>query len=420
MQSRCNPRLARFVIAAFFIVSAAAQTTLLEIRVAGNERLPSAAISAASGLHVGSTVTRADFDAASQKLFDTGFFQSVNYGYDPKRVGEKTGFVVTLLLAEEPARTPVVLDIPDVDEEQVWRELKHADPFVDRLMPDNEHAAAFYQHAIEACLRKLNREEPIVVKSEADLQTGKMQNVFLPANLPNVGEVHFEGNQVLSTAVLQTATSKLVLDRDFTPRSFRSIVELNLRPLYEDQAHLTVTFPQIKIARREGDKVAVNVAIDEGPLWSLGKVDLTGDEIPTDELLKAAGFAVGKPAYWKQFLACISSMERVLKTNGYLQVASNPVRSLHEETRIVDVNVQVRKGRQFLFGALQLNGLEPGEEQKAMKLWQLAGGQPLNEPYISDYLRSLLKSLSRQVKSVASTTRLRPGTNIMDVVITIK
>lgn len=72
-----------------------AQHPIMEINVAGNDRLPASAVIAASGLHKGQTVTRAGLDAAAQRLADTGFFASVSYGYDPKTAGGVTGYALT-------------------------------------------------------------------------------------------------------------------------------------------------------------------------------------------------------------------------------------------------------------------------------------------------------------------------------------
>ena len=56
-------------VAAFILAPAAlAQHPVAEIKVAGNARLPAAAVIAASGLRVGQIATRAQFDAAAQRL----------------------------------------------------------------------------------------------------------------------------------------------------------------------------------------------------------------------------------------------------------------------------------------------------------------------------------------------------------------
>ena len=134
----------------------------------GNSRLPSGGVVAASGLKFGAVVTRKDLDAATQKLFETGFFRSVNYRYQPKPGDRGTGYVVTLQVGEEKAETPVHLDIPGVDEAQLWAALRSADVLIDKMMPDTEQSAAYYIRAIEVALEQSNRREPITMKTEVD------------------------------------------------------------------------------------------------------------------------------------------------------------------------------------------------------------------------------------------------------------
>jgi len=415
-------RLALSLISSCAVLAtiAFAQAPLYEIRVTGNDQLRAADIVSASGLRTGQVVTRDDFDAADQKLFETGFFTSVNYRYAAKTQGNVVGYALTLQVAEEPARAQVIIDIPGVDATKLWLDLAHTDPFARPQMPQNEHAVAYYQHALENWLKQTNRQDQIVMKDETDLQRGTMAVVFVPANLPKVGEVVFSGNQVLDNATLQRAIVRVAPGQDYTDRLFRRILELNIRPLYEEKGHLTVSFPHIAIADPAAATSTVNVELNEGPAWTLGKVELTGPSLPVDQMMKAAEFPEGKLANWKQILACIENMGRVLKRDGYLQVSSNPVRSFQENGNIVNLTVQVRKGEQFLFAGLRITGFSPELEQKARKLWKLQEGAPMNEPYVNEYVRGMLDALRIQVKSVSIALTVRPGTNLADVALSFK
>src|SRR6202021_1611766 len=133
---------------------------------------------------------------------------------------------------------------------------------------------------------------------------------------------------------------------------FRRLLELNVRPLYEELGRLTVAFPRVNMTDAAEGAVTVTAAIDEGPEWRLGKVRLTGEELPLPDMHEAARFAYGAPANWKQFMASVDKMERALQRDGYITVSAKAVRSFHDSTQIVDVNVEVKKGPQFVFGDL--------------------------------------------------------------------
>jgi outer membrane protein assembly factor BamA len=397
---------------------ASAQTPILELRVEGNSRLPSAGIIAASGLKVGAVVTRHDLDAAAQKLVDTGFFHSANYRFQPKS-SDRPGYVVTLQVSEEKAGRSVQLDIPGIEEAQLWATLRSMNGLIDKKMPDSEDCTAYYQHAIEAALEKSNQRVAIMMKSEVDLKTGEMVAIFRPVNLPLVSDIRFERNQRILAPALTAAVSGLVLHQEYSERVVRQIVDLNLKPLYEEKGLLTVAFPSVTIAKNADGTVAVTVAVDEGKVWTLGKVDVSGDELPLDAMREAAKFPEGKLANWKQVTAGIDAMKKVLHTDGYLAVSAKLERTYRKDAGVVDLAVQVKKGQQFLFGSLQLNGLSGDVEKQLRPAWKLREGDPMNDLYFLEFLRAIRGGPVKDMR-VGQTLNLRPGTNVIDVIITFK
>ncbi|HUE04333.1 MAG TPA: POTRA domain-containing protein [Bryobacteraceae bacterium] len=410
-----HPAVAVCVIAALVPAAALAQHPVMETKVAGNKRLPAAAVIAASGLRAGQMATRAQLDAAAKKLADTGFFSSVTYKYDPETAGSVTGYALTFLVTEQPAIVPVLLDIPDVDAERLWLQLKAADGLIDRQMPDNDLASAYYKRAIEAVLRKLNHPEEIVAKDEGDLPTHRMWLVFRPASLPQIAAIRFEGNSALSAAALEAAMAKVAIGQEYTERSFRRMLELNLRPRYEDLGHLTVAFPRVSISKAGPSQVSVTAAIDEGPAWRLGKVVIKGDALPLADLYEAGRFSHGEPANWKQFMATVHDVEQVLRRDGYLKVSSNPVRSFQDAAKIVDVNLEMTKGPQFLFGELHIEGLEEIVEERLTTLWKIPSGAPMNQPYIDEFITSAMPILRGKFRSFKSEMEVHPGEQVVDV-----
>jgi outer membrane protein assembly factor BamA len=204
----------------------------------------------------------------------------------------------------------------------------------------------------------------------------------------------------------------LLVGGKHSERELRSVIELNLRPLYEERGYLTVAFPSVKLV---GSTAAVQVV--ESALWTLGRVSLNGDTLPTEPMLKPGAFAEGKPANWKLLLECITKMEKVLRRDGYLAVASRPVRQFHDSGQIVDVRIDVRKGRQSFFGSVEFHGLTPADEEIARPLWKLAAGAPMDEPYIDDFWREVYKALNGSAKSIKSQMHPHPDSNIVDVVL---
>jgi outer membrane protein assembly factor BamA len=403
------------MVVAMLAPTAFAQHPVAQIKVTGNERLPAAAVIAASGLRVGQTATHADLDRAAQKLADTGLFSSVSYQYDPKTVGGVTGYAITLQVSEAPAHTAVELDLPGQDPERLWQQLKAADALIDKQMPSNDRASDYYKRAIERVLRKSNDTEEIVMKTEADLNSGRMMVVCRPAHSPKVTAIRFEGNAAIGAGALVAAMTRVAIGQDYSERDFRRMLELNVRPLYEELGRLTVAFPRVSMTGAGDGAVTVTAGVDEGPVWNLGKVALAGDTLPLADMHDAARFASGSPANWKQFLESVKKMEQVLRRDGYIKADAKPVRSFRESERIVDVSVEVKKGPQFVFGELHIEGLDAGTRERLAELWKLPGGAPMNALYVDDFFRAVMPSLRGKVKSVGSELHIRSGTHVADV-----
>lgn len=307
------------------------------------------------------------------------------------------------------------LDIPGLDAEGLWQKLKSADPLIDRQMPNNEHALAYYKRAIEAVLRKSNHTQEIVMKTEADLHTGRMAIICRPASLSKIGAIRFEGNLAIADSALQAAMAKVAIGQDFSERDFRRLLDYNVKPLYEELGRLTVSFPRVQIANAGGSWLVVTAGIDEGPVWRLGTVNLKGDRLPLADMHDATRFAQGSPANWKEFMASVGKMEQVLRRDGYITVSSKPVRAFHEATDVVDVNLEIVKGPQFMFGELHIEGLDPDLRQRLAALWKLPAGAPMDQPYADEFVRSALPILRGKIRTSASELQVHAGANVVDV-----
>lgn len=257
------------------------------------------------------------------------------------------------------------------------------------------------------------------MRTAVDLKTGKLSAVFQPETLPKVAAIRFEGNQAIASEILTQTIGRLTVGQDFSERQFGDIVKLNLTPLYEEKGLLTVAFPPVKSTPGADGSMSVDIPIQEGRTWTLGKVDVSGDALPADDMLKAAHFPTGKLANWKEVSTGIAEMEKVLRRQGYLQVASGQKRTLHDDTGVVDLAVAVRKGTQSLFGSLQVIGLDSENQGKAESAWRLKPGDPLDFYYAyQDYTKSL--RLTGPPKQLRVDLRPRAGTNIVDVAVTFK
>ena len=408
--------LSRALLALFVaVLSAFAQGRLAEVHVSGSTRTTAAVLSA-SGLKIGQPVTSKDLDAACQRLLDSGFFRGASYRYQSKAGSGGLSYSVNFDLMDETTLVQVVLDIPNTDQDQLWTKFKAADPLLDRQMPDTDGAQHYYQQSIEDLLAKSGHPARLVTKREANLGKGSMVVVFRPANLPKLGQIAFEGNHVFDAATLEKTIHKVVIGEDYSDREFRVVVEANLIPMYEEKGYLKVTFPKIVAVPLGSDGVLAAVTIQEGHAWNIGDVQLIGDNLPIDQMLRAGKFHKGAVANWKQILISLDDMRQILRGDGYLAVSANPSRIFHDDTSNVDLRVDVQRGARFYFGSLELQGLTAKENDKAQGMWELRPGAPMDGPYLDEYVRSVFGVVHTKTNVNRQITVRQPG-NLVDVVL---
>ena len=390
MRAGYNPdmRLCAALAALWFVFPLPAQILISSVEAEGDQRIPPAAIVRATGLSQGRTVSVTELDGAAQKLVDTGLLLSVTYRYEPVAGSQPPEYAIAFQVREDPADMPVRLEIPGMDEPPLWRALTAAEPLAGRAMPYNDRAISLYCRALERVLKAAGHEESIAAVQAADLDTGKMEVSLVPARPPVVSSVRFLGSRVIDGALLAEAVGRLVTGNRYSAREFRQVLLLNVQPLYEERGYLKVEFgdPRLEFS---ADRVAVTVTVAEGRPWTLGRVEITGEGVPADAMLKAGNFPEGRTANWRSILESVAEAEKVLAADGRMDAVSRAVRRFREDGRTVDVLIAVTPGKQYRFGRLEVSAL--GEfEARCRGRWTLNPGDPFNKLRAEDVLRDLL------------------------------
>ncbi len=365
-----------------------------------------------AGLRTGVPIDKAGIEAACAKLRDSGMFASVGYRYGP---GPKRGYALSLMLADHATLVDAALDFPGVDENELWQWLAGRYPSFDRKVPDNESAQRFIAEKLAQYLGTKLEGQPIVTRMEAELNSRRMIVSFRPAKLPVIASMTFTGNREIASAALQDLIRKALGDEGFTERHFRTAVEMNVRRVYEDHGFYRVRFPSVAVRRVAASAVEVATAIEEGPQYTLGEVQLIGDKLPVDAMLRAAEFKKGQVANWAEIQNAIWAMEKPLKRTGYFAAAAKPERVLRDDQRVLDLRISFFLGPLYRFGKLRIAGLSPGLEAQARKVWTLRPGDPFDYAYPADFFREFARSAGAwQIRKFEPAMKQGAGDYVMD------
>jgi len=269
-----------------------------------------------AGLHIGAPVDKAAIEAACARLQDSGIFQSINYRYAP---GLNHGYVLTLSVADQGILVESSIDVPGVEENEIWQWLVAQYPAFNRKVPGNDSAQQFIAKKIEEHLGTKLDGQHLVARLESDVVRRRALISFQPEKLPRIASMTFTGQSELNAAQLSTMMQKVVADDGYLERRFRQALDLNVRRAYEEHGMYRVRFVSVAMQKIDTSSVSVATAIDEGPKYTLGEVELVGEQLPVAAMLDAAKFKKNQTANWTEIQNGIWALERPLKTHRLLR-----------------------------------------------------------------------------------------------------
>jgi outer membrane protein insertion porin family len=359
---------------------------LASLTVTGNNNYSAEDILRVAAMRVGQNAGKDEFEAARQRLLDTGLFETVGFRFDPAP-GDAPKIAGVFEVREIGQVYPFRTEELPVDRARLEAWLKEREPLFAPKVPATEQVIQRYSRHVEELLAKQGK--PAKVRGRLVPESGDLEIVFLPASLPAVAEIDFRGNKSIDKQTLQRAAAGAGVGAVYTEHRFRQVLDTSVRPLYEAQGRLRVKFGNLTTAPSKGvEGIAVTVDVDEGPVYSLANVDLTG--VPgAKDLLKAAKFKTGEPANFTEIEESIDRIRRELRRAGHIRPASKTERRYDDTAKSVELALHIDPGPQFTMGKLTIEGLDIQTEPAVRKLWALKEGQAFNGEYPDFFLRRL-------------------------------
>lgn len=368
-------------------VSPETRFPIASLSVAGNKLYKPAQILKATGLKPGDEAGRNEFDAARQRLLDTGYFETVGYSFGPSK--SKPGhydatFEVTEIAQVYPWRVEGV-PLPPAD---IRGNLAQLETIIADRIPGNQHVLARYAAHIEGMVQAAGKG-PMKIAGRVVAADDGLAVEFRPLDLPAVAEVYFEGNRLFDQQTLQRAVAGAAVGSIFTERRFQEILDNSVRPVYEEAGRLNVKWTKLATGPAKNARgIAVTVTLEEGPAYGLRSVKVVG--IPNGaQLLKAAKLDTQGPANMKRVNDAADEIVRTLRRDGYLTASAMAEKALKEPEHLADVTIRVTPGSQYKMGKLTIAGLDIITEPHIRKMWALKPGQPFNGEYPDQFLKRL-------------------------------
>lgn len=397
------------------IVDPSVPFPLDSIKVTGNNQFSETEILRLSGIQKGQRVLKQDFDAAQARLLESGLFETVAYRYEP--LPGKQSYSAVFEVKEIAQLFPYRFEAIDFPEAELRAWLKKDEPLFGDRIPATEPVLKRFQASIDKYLASKNKPSPIAGKLLPDAK-GEFQVVFLPSTLPAVAQVRFMGNKALSTVALQQGITGAGIGALYTENRFRQILDASIRPLYEAQGYLRVAFPKIEtVPASDVRGVDAIVHVQEGDVYKLRDVTLTGEMADNTKLLKDGGFRTNEVVDMKAAEEGAGRMERSLRRRGFLNAKAAIERKVDDKAKVVDLVINMDPGPQYRMGKLEIAGLDITTEPHVRKMWVLKEKAPFDFEYPDIFLGEMPEVLDNLGKT-RSTLKPDPGTLMVDVILT--
>ena len=157
----------------------------------------------------------------------------------------------------------------------------------------------------------------------------------------------------------------------------------------------------------QGTAVNVQVAIEEGPLYHLRRIDLEGTVPPT--AAAALMLSPGEPAIAANVIAARERVLTALQEDGYpLANVSQPIALADDAAQVLDIRFQVETGPQADIGTVTFEGLDRVNEEFAREALPLSEGERYSPSRIENARRLLLET------GVFSTVNVRAADQVSD------
>lgn len=362
---------------------------LREIRIKGNKYFPTRVIIDATGLELNQLVADTDFRRAISKLRDSGAFEAYEYRFVP----HEGGYRVTFTLQEVSPLYPLRVEGFGTSDKNLKSLLKEKVPLLGKMVP----ATGPMIERIGAVLGNFwsstgNRSE--VVGRLAPFGDGQFEMLFSPrSEIKTIAFSTFENTGELSSLDLQRVFNQIAIGVPYSEHRVKEMLHYNIRPLYEEQGRLEVTFCPCRVQPDPNSEgLLVSIEVRQGELYTFNSLKLMENSAIHHTLFAPfLKITKGENADLGRVRKTIAAIVGLLKADGFMNALGSFHTKLDTEAKTADVMVQLKLGDRYTFNQLSVKGLDIVGESAIRKRWAINFGDPFNANYPQKFLNRITR-----------------------------
>lgn len=345
---------------------------------------------AAAGLKKGVILAYADMKDHSQKLMDTGIFETLSFKFD--------GVDLIFTLVPHADLYPLRLDnLPLTPGKELDDKLHDRIPLYHGKVPAEGGVTDQVCRILEEMLAAEGIKAKVEAGAFAELGSRKATAVTFSIAAPpvRVGAIHLQGvSSELQVRVQHAAESEK--GNAFTTGNSEHNLEHAIESFYAKEGYAAARAHAV----RSGDPVVTAEAIDipfsatveEGRLYKLGVIHLPPNSVVSqadiDKVTGPAAHVEAKGITLRSTWLMISSR---YKSKGYLDCKVTPHPEFNESASTVDYTVEVDPGPVYHLAFVKFDNVSDTLRSRLMHFWQMLPGDPFDEGYLAGFVPKAMK-----------------------------
>lgn len=392
-----------------------------DIRINGLQRVSAGSVFAALPLDIGEQIDDQKLVEASRSLFRTGFFEDIQLGRD--------GNVLVITVVERPSIAAIELEgNKAIESEALLSGLTAAG------LAEGE---IFQQATLDGVRNELLRQYVAQGRYSADIETEVIaeprNRVTLKIDInegsvASIKNVNVVGNTVFTNAELtdlfELKSSNLLSffrsDDKYSREKLSGDLE-RLRSWYLDRGYINMDIASTQVSITPDKKnVYVTVNVNEGELYTVSDVKLSGDLVVDESVLDELLLIEPGQVFSRQVMTSSSELiSRRLGNEGYTFANVNGIPDVNEAERTVSVTFFVDPGKRAYVNRINFRGnTKTDDEVLRREMRQMEGGWA--STYLIDQSKVRLERLGFFKEVDVETVQVPGAEDLIDVNYTVE
>jgi outer membrane protein insertion porin family len=342
---------------------------------------------AASGLQKGKILDFAEMSSHSQKLMDTGLFETLSFKFDG------VDLIYTLVLHTE--LYPVRLEnLPLAPGKELDAALHNRVPLYHGKVPAEGGLAEQVRQALEEMLAAKGIKANVLAAPYTDEKLHQVTAVSYSITSPSVqiGEIHIDGVATPLDPKVMDIMARLT-GSNYDVEGSSGQIETNLGNYYRDLGYLETEIHAIAqntpVITAEAVHIPFQISISTGALYKISGIQLAPGLVVTQaDFDRQSRIHPGDLADGSRVRANWEFISRQYHNKGYMKAVIHPTASFDRAQGMVSFTVSVEPGPIYRMGRLIIENNAEDLRAAMWAAWKLPGGEIFNESAIASYYTS--------------------------------